>query len=46
MAHRADDIRQEIEDTQQDIDTTRSAMTEKLEMLGERVLETVEGAQA
>jgi hypothetical protein len=46
MAPRADDIQQEIEDTQQDIDTTRSAMTEKLEMLSERVLETVEGAQA
>lgn len=46
MAHRADDIQQDIEDTQQDIDTTRSAMTEKLEMLGERVRETVEGAQA
>ena len=46
MAPRADDIQQEIADTQQDIDTTRSAMTEKLEMLGERVRETVEGAQA
>ncbi len=46
MAHRTDDIQQEIEDTQRHIEDTRSAMTEKLELLGERVLETVEGAQA
>jgi ElaB/YqjD/DUF883 family membrane-anchored ribosome-binding protein len=46
MAPRTDDLQQEIADTQQDIDTTRSAMTEKLEMLGEQVRETVEGAQA
>jgi ElaB/YqjD/DUF883 family membrane-anchored ribosome-binding protein len=46
MAHTADDIRQDIADTQHDIDNTRSAMTEKLEMLEERVRETVEDAQS
>ncbi len=46
MAHTADNIQQEIAETQREIDDTRSAMTEKLELLGERVLETVEGAQA
>lgn len=46
MAHRTDDIQQDIADTQRDMDDTRSAMTEKLEMLGEHVRETVEGAQA
>ena len=39
MAHRADDIRHDIEDT-------RAAMTEKLAMLEERVRETVAGTQA
>ena len=39
MAQRADDIRHDIEDT-------RAAMTEKLAILEERVLETVAGAQA
>lgn len=46
MAHRADNSRQDIEDTRHDIEDTRSAMTEKLELLGERVQETVEGVQA
>jgi ElaB/YqjD/DUF883 family membrane-anchored ribosome-binding protein len=46
MAHRTDDIRQDIADAQQDIDDTRAAMTEKLEMLEERVWETVEDAQS
>lgn len=46
MAHRTDDIQQDIADTQQDIVDTRSAVAEKLELLGERVQETVEGAQA
>ena len=31
MAHRADDIRQDIADAQQDIADTRAAMTEKLD---------------
>jgi hypothetical protein len=39
MAQRADDIRHDIEDT-------RAAMTAKLAILEERVLETVAGAQA
>jgi ElaB/YqjD/DUF883 family membrane-anchored ribosome-binding protein len=39
MAHRADDLRHDIEDT-------RAAMTEKLAMLEEHVRETVAGAQA
>ncbi len=46
MAHTADDIRQDIADTQHEIADTRSAMTEKLEMLEERVRETVEDAHA
>jgi len=44
---RADGSRQDIPaDTQGDIEDTRSAMTEKLEMLEERVRETVEDAQS
>lgn len=44
---RADGNRQDIPaDTQGDIEDTRSAMTEKLEMLEERVRETVEDAQS
>jgi uncharacterized protein YoxC len=39
MAHRADDIRHDIEDT-------RAAMTEKLAILEDRIRETVTGAQA
>jgi uncharacterized protein YoxC len=39
MAHRADDIRHDIEDT-------RAAMTEKLALLEECVRETITGAQA
>ncbi len=46
MAHRTDDIQQDIADTQRDMADTRSAMTEKLERLSEHVRETVEGAQA
>lgn len=46
MVHGADDIPQDIKDARQDIADTRSTMTEKLALLGERVLETVEGAQA
>ena len=38
MAQRADDLRHDIEDT-------RAAMTTKLAILEERVLETVAGAQ-
>jgi ElaB/YqjD/DUF883 family membrane-anchored ribosome-binding protein len=45
--HRADGRRQDIpEDTQGDIEDIRSAMSEKLEMLEDRVWETVEDAQA
>jgi ElaB/YqjD/DUF883 family membrane-anchored ribosome-binding protein len=46
MAHTADDIRQDIAATQHEIADTRLAMTEKLEMLEERVRETVEDAHA
>jgi len=46
MADSADDIQQDIDNTQRGFDDTRSALTEKLEQLGERVRETVEGAQA
>jgi ElaB/YqjD/DUF883 family membrane-anchored ribosome-binding protein len=46
MAYRADDMQQDIDDTCQGIEDTRSAMTEKLEILEARVRETVEGAQS
>ena len=46
MAHRTDDIQQDITDTHKNIADTRLAMTEKLEMLEQRVRETVEGAQS
>jgi hypothetical protein len=46
MAYRADDMQQDIADTCQDIEDTRSAITEKLEILEERVWEIVEGAQS
>jgi ElaB/YqjD/DUF883 family membrane-anchored ribosome-binding protein len=39
-------MQQDIADTCQDIEDTRSAITEKLEILEERVRETVEGAQS
>lgn len=44
MDQRTDDIQQSIAATRQNIEDTRLAMTEKLEMLEERVRETVEGA--
>src|SRR5688572_17181451 len=46
MADRAGDRLQDIDHTCQDIEDTRSAITEKLEILEERVRETVEGAQS
>jgi ElaB/YqjD/DUF883 family membrane-anchored ribosome-binding protein len=46
MAHRADDRQQDIDETCQDIEDTRSAITEKLDLLEERVRETVKGAQS
>ena len=42
MADKTDDIRQEIKKSRQDIEDTRSAITEKLGILEERVEETVE----
>lgn len=44
MDQRSDDIQQGIEQTKQEMEGTRAAMTEKLEKLEERVRETVEGA--
>jgi ElaB/YqjD/DUF883 family membrane-anchored ribosome-binding protein len=46
MAYRADDKQQEIDDTCQGIEDTRSAIAEKLDILEGRVRETVEGAQS
>jgi ElaB/YqjD/DUF883 family membrane-anchored ribosome-binding protein len=46
MAYRADDMQQDIDDTCQGIEDTRSAITEKLDILEARVRETVEGAQS
>ena len=45
MADKADDIRQELEKSRQDIVATRSALTEKLVVLGDRVQETVDGVK-
>ena len=45
MADKADDIRQELEKGRQDIVATRSALTEKLVVLGDRVHETVDGVK-
>ncbi|MGZ9261217.1 MAG: hypothetical protein ACXW6V_17215 [Candidatus Binatia bacterium] len=45
MADKADDIRQELEKDRQDIAATRSALTEKLVVLGDRVQETVDGVK-
>ena len=45
MADKADDIRQELEKGRQDIVATRSALTEKLVVLGDRVQETVDGVK-
>jgi hypothetical protein len=46
MAYRADDMQQDIDDACHAIEDRRAAMTEKLEILEERVWETVEGAQS
>lgn len=45
MADKADNIRQEIEKGRQDIVATRSALTEKLVVLGDRVQEKVDGVK-
>ena len=45
MADKADDIRQELEKGRQNIVATRSALTEKLVVLGDRVQETVDGVK-
>ena len=45
MADKVDDIRQEIKKGRQDIADTRSAMTEKLAILEDRVQETVDGVK-
>ena len=45
MADKADDIRQELEKGRQDIAATRSALTGKLVVLGDRVQETVDGVK-
>ena len=45
MADKADDIRQEIKKGRQDIADTRSAITEKLAILEDRVQETVDGVK-
>jgi hypothetical protein len=45
MADKADAIRQEIKKGRQDIADTRSAITEKLAILGDRVEETVDGVK-
>ena len=45
MADKADDIRQELEKGRQDIVATRSALTEKLVVLGDRVQQTVDGVK-
>jgi hypothetical protein len=45
MADQVDDIRQEINKGRQDIADTRSAITEKLAILEDRVQETVDGVK-
>jgi len=45
MADKADDIRQEIRKGRQDIADSRSAITEKLAILEDRVQETVDGVK-
>lgn len=42
MDHRADDLQQNIEETRHDIEETRASMSEKLELLEERVRDTLE----
>lgn len=46
MAHRADNSPQDIQETRHNIEDTRSAMTEKLTILEERVREIVAGAHS
>jgi hypothetical protein len=46
MAERADNLQQNLEDTRQDIEETRASMTEKLELLEERVRETLEDTKS
>ena len=45
MADKTDTIRQEIKESRQNIEDTRSAMTEKLAILEDRVQETVDGVK-
>ncbi len=45
MADATDDIRQEVKKGRQDIADTRAAITEKLAILEDRVLETVSGVK-
>jgi len=45
MADKVDDVRQEIKKGRQDIADTRSAITEKLTVLEDRVQETVDGVK-
>jgi uncharacterized protein YjbJ (UPF0337 family) len=45
MDQESDDIQQRITETRHDIEKTRASMTEKLELLEERVQDTVEGAK-
>jgi ElaB/YqjD/DUF883 family membrane-anchored ribosome-binding protein len=44
MDQRTDDLQQSIKETRLDIEETRASMTEKLELLEERVRDTVESA--
>jgi ElaB/YqjD/DUF883 family membrane-anchored ribosome-binding protein len=44
MEPTTDDLQKSIKETRQDIEATRASMTEKLELLEERVRETVESA--
>jgi prophage DNA circulation protein len=46
MAERANDLQQSIEVTRHDIEETRASMTEKLELLEERVRETLEESKS
>ena len=45
MADKADDLQQAIKKGRQDIEDTRSALTEKREILEDRVQETVDGVK-
>ncbi len=46
MAERANDLQQSIEVARQDMEETRASMTEKLELLEERVRETLEESKS